>query len=397
MILPMHNPLQDYAWGSRDYIQRLTGRTDLLGSPIAEMWMGAHPKAVSTITGRSGRIDLAAWITAHTDECLGCYADLNRGRLPFLMKVLAADEPLSIQAHPSKEQAERGFARENALGIPIDAPDRNYRDDNPKPELLCALTQFTALCGFRPHDQIRANLQALGVDYLLSAFPQFALHLDEANWKRVFRQILEAGRELVCVAESRFEAAAREPDPILAPAARLCIDLARRYPGDPGCLAPLYLNLVTLRPFEALYLDAGVLHAYISGAGIELMANSDNVLRGGLTPKHIDITELCSILSYHGSDTAPISGTRLSAQERSYPVPAREFVLGMIEADASGSIYPNPHHSPMILLCLEGECGLEDGDGRITLSRGASAFVCASTAGITITGKARLAAASCPA
>ena len=183
MILPMRNPLQEYSWGSKDYIQSLLALPDRIGTPIAEMWMGAHPKAPSRVETNGVLTPLDAFIASQQQQCLGDFTKLYNGKLPFLLKVLAADEPLSIQAHPSLEQARKGFLRENNLGIPIDSAVRNYRDDNHKPELICAITPFTALCGFRTHDQICANLLALGVDSLLTAFPQFQTVPNAHTWK----------------------------------------------------------------------------------------------------------------------------------------------------------------------------------------------------------------------
>lgn len=397
MILPMQNPLQDYAWGSRSFIQSFADLPHLIGLPLAEMWMGAHPKAPSMVSETGLDISLDKYIESHTAECLGEYGKLNNGQLPFLLKILAADEPLSIQAHPSKQQAIMGFMRESAMGIPIDASNRNYRDDNHKPELICALTDFTALCGFRPYQQIMANLHALGLDALLSQYPAFETTPSETTWKSLFRQILVSGKELCGVAESRFAETAKESDPVLARAVSLSMELAEKYPGDPGVLAPLYLNLITMQPFEALYLDAGVLHAYIRGAGIELMANSDNVLRGGLTPKHIDVQELCSILSYKGMSISPVLSTGTATGRMAYSVPASEFMLTIVALSGNDMDWDNSHHAPIIVLCLDGECAITDADGSIHLGKGNSAFITADTDRISISGNATLSIASCPA
>ncbi len=397
MILRMQNPLQDYAWGSRAFIQQLISNPLLAGTPVAEMWMGAHPKAPSQVwlDGKWTGLDT---LLATDPALLGrSIAGVQAATLPFLFKVLAADEPLSIQAHPAKAQAREGFLRENALGLADADPSRNYRDANHKPELICALTEFTALCGFRPYQQIIANLQALGLDALLPAFPDFQVQAGEHSWRALFLQIMRSGKELASVAQSRLQALLQDSDPQMLATAKLCAELAEYYPSDPGILAPLYLNIIHLKPFEALYLDAGILHAYVRGAGLEIMANSDNVLRGGLTPKHIDIPQLCAILSFTGAAVQPVpTDTSVPGRVR-YLSPASEFQLCLHEVSASPLRVPNSSAAPMIILCLEGNCGISDGERVISLEPGSSLFAAANSGPITITGTARVAIASCPA
>ena len=243
----------------------------------------------------------------------------GRANLPYLLKVLAADEPLSLQAHPSAAQAAEGFARENAAGIPVDAPTRNYRDASHKPELICALTEFHALVGFREIAQTLALLRALDVAELAPHVALLAAQPDAAGLRALFttwitlpQSVLDRAVPALQTACVRLAQQGRE----FAREARMALELSERYPGDAGVLAALLLNLVVLAPGEALYLPAGNLHAYLSGAGVELMANSDNVLRGGLTSKHVDVAELLRVLDFtprHAAGAARHGRRRLGA------------------------------------------------------------------------------------
>jgi mannose-6-phosphate isomerase len=280
--------------------------------------------------------------------------------------VLAAAEPLSLQAHPSLPQAQAGFERENAAGVPLDAPHRNYRDANHKPEIICALTRFEALCGFRPIDETVRVLSAFGLD---------ATTLKTRGLRAWFEQVMTTPAltaQLVAVprAPVGFEQEAE-----------LVARLHRKYPGDVGILGALMLNHLWLEPGEALYLGAGNLHAYLSGTGVELMANSDNVLRGGLTPKHVDVAELLSVLEFVDGPAVPLK----AAADGSYPTPAPDFRLSRLAVRGECVIEPG---LPSILLCVEGSAsGLDRGasvfvaaDERVTL-RGAATFFRA-TAGV---------------
>jgi mannose-6-phosphate isomerase len=259
--------VQHYAWGDREYIPRLL-ECEPDGTPWAEWWLGTHAGAPSRLAdGRALR-----------DHC---------GELPYLLKVLAAGEALSLQTHPSREQAEAGFDREDAAGRPIDAPDRIYRDRSPKPELLCALTSFDALCGFRP---VQATLDLLG---------ELGAHSLAASLR---------GEGLAATVEALYRGRL-DPAPVIdvcsvrdLPEATLVTQLAEQYPGDPSVVVTLLLNRVALRPGEALFLGPGNLHAYLQGAGVEIMSASDNVVRGGLTAKHVDVDELLDVLTIEPLD-----------------------------------------------------------------------------------------------
>ena len=261
--------------------------------------------------------------------------------LPFLLKVLAAAEPLSIQAHPSHEQARRGWARENAEGVPVDAPRRNYRDPNHKPELVSALTPFTALKGFRPLDEIARNLEPVARPEIAPELGRLAREQTPLALRALFARLmtLDPEEQAPVLKRATGEAARRrKTDRAWEWVARLMT----HYPGDVSVLSPLYLNLVTLAPGEALFLPAGELHAYLEGTALEIMANSDNVLRGGLTPKHVDVPELLATLVFEGHGPEVLKPVDSGPGERVYRTPAREFELGLLEVARRAPVHAEP-------------------------------------------------------
>jgi mannose-6-phosphate isomerase len=300
VLTRISNTPRDYAWGSTTLIAGLEGRAPS-GRPEAEVWFGDHPGSPSEVHDGTGRT-LDDWLPAQAA------ADDVPAKLPYLLKLLAAGAPLSIQVHPSKAQAEAGFAREEAAGVPRDAGERNYRDDNHKPEVIVALSDpFVALAGLRDLDGTRRLIDGLGAD----AAPLRA-HLDGTDAQEALRSTIgwllggDARTDVHRIIGAAASASSDEFADELALAARL----AEAYPGDPGVVVALLMNLVSLRPGEAVFVPAGVLHAYVAGLGVELMAASDNVLRGGLTPKHIDVDELLSLV-----DAAPSPPPRLAPVE----------------------------------------------------------------------------------
>lgn len=352
-VLPLDGVQRDYAWGSASAIQQMLGLPED-GRPIAELWFGAHPHDPSPVVGQDATLD--ALIAADPDGLLGAATVERFGpRLPYLMKVLAASQALSIQVHPTREQAEEGYAREDAAGIPRDAPDRNYRDANHKPELLCALTPFDALCGFRPVAATLALLDELAVPEL--GFVADLLRGDDP---------LRAAFTAVLTHE--------DPEPIVAAVARRVADApdgpfraaqlaAADAPGDPGVLLTLLLNYVRLAPGEAIYLGAGNVHAYLRGTGVEIMANSDNVLRCGLTRKHIDVAELIKI-----TDFSPLAEPRWTAVGARYDVPVPDFALTSLDIDGPVGL-DDP--GPCIVLCVAGQVAVGD----VAVLAGHAAFV----------------------
>jgi mannose-6-phosphate isomerase len=381
----LHNQIMPYAWGSSHAIAELLGRP--ASGPEAELWLGAHPQAPSRVPAHQAT--LAALIAASPSRELGAQvAAAFAVKLPFLTKVLAAAAPLSLQAHPSKAQAAAGFARENALGISLNAANRNYRDDNHKPELICALTPFRALCGFRNLHATHAWMNALGI----ATVGPFASRVFAANTPEDLRQLLvdclhkptswqpESVAEIVAAAARCTEVAWRRECVTL-------VALGTAYPNDAGILVAALLNVVELDPGEAIYLPAGNLHAYLDGVGIEIMASSDNVLRGGLTPKHVDCAELASVLRFETNPVEVMRGTRSFDGETTYTTPAREFQLSRIEL--AGELQRNAH-GPEVVLVTDGACELRRGDDVIVLARGQSAFIAPSLSPYSLSGEATI-------
>jgi mannose-6-phosphate isomerase class I len=370
--------VQPYAWGQRNrdaFIPALLGLTPKPDEPYAELWIGGHPLLPATLS--IGGVDMALdrLIAIAGETVMGAPAIGKFGaQLPFLMKVLAAARPLSIQAHPNRAQAEAGFAREEAAGIPFDAPARNYRDPNHKPELIVALTPFFALDGFRPVAEIVATLKS--VPELAPLLDRAApAGVDDRSWLRdLFSRVMSAGAADVDVALQtlvrRLDAEdASSPfakDRIehwVLRASRLVIGAEKL---DRGLLALLLLNLVVLEPGQALYLDAGEPHAYLEGVGVEVMANSDNVLRGGLTPKHVDVPELLNVLTFRGRPTRVLRPDAGGV----YPTPVAEFEATDIKL-AGTETYRGPEsHGAVILLALGGEAVLETAGTPMPMKKG---------------------------
>ena len=350
MFVEITNTPRDYAWGSTTAIAELLGTTPS-GRPEAELWLGAHPGSPARVAGEPGRTLL----------------DVIDGRLPFLLKVLAAAAPLSLQAHPTPTQAQEGFARENAAGIPLDAPERNYKDAFPKPELIYALSEpFRALCGFRPVAETREVLAPVAGDPRIA--PLVARLVDDAALEAVFAWLITRGDGVEDVVEAVVEAAAT----VDGPSWQTVRTLADHYPGDPGIAVSLLLHTVELHPGEVLFLPAGNIHAYLEGLGIELMASSDNVLRGGLTPKHVDVPELLRVLDFRPAPAPHLAPEQPEPGVRVYRPPVPDFVLTVVSADAAARGVEVPLGGPAIVLCTEGEVAIEQGP---TLARGTAVFV----------------------
>ncbi|GLI26079.1 putative mannose-6-phosphate isomerase ManA [Agromyces rhizosphaerae] len=396
------NTPRDYAWGSHTAIAELLG-TEASGGPEAELWLGAHAGSPARVlAGEAGAPgDLRAFIAAAPERALG--PDIARlgARLPFLLKVLAADAPLSLQAHPDLERARLGFAREEAEGVDVDAFDRNYRDAFHKPELIVALSEtFDALCGFRPLEESLelvdelAAADAASRDAAPGALALLRARLSEDDGLReTVEWLLRDGRggdtgEASWVVErvvALAPALAADQRSRFAPAYATVVDLAAHYPGDPGIVISLLLNRVTLRRGEALYLPAGNMHAYLRGLGIELMAESDNVLRGGLTPKHIDVGELVDVLDFSPLPVPYLHPERTGPGVDTFRPDVPDFVLHRVEAaDAPGT--PIPLEGPAIALCVSGDAAVAGAHGRATLARGASVYVTPDEGPLTVTG-----------
>ena len=394
----LKNCIQEYAWGSRKAIPELLGQSVPADKPQAELWMGAHPKAPSQVLYNGISKSLPELIDENPEEILGkVTAEKFSGRLPFLFKVLAAANPLSIQAHPDREQARNGFARENEQGILLDAVNRNYRDDNHKPEIICALTPFWALNGFRQVSEILELVEKTQAPILAEILLSLRDRPNQAGLREFFFNLMTIeGKEQRKIVEAAVDFAEKQVDE--DPVWTWMVRLNQEYPGDIGVLSPTFLNLVKLEPQQAMYLPAGKLHAYLEGVGIELMANSDNVLRGGLTPKHIDVQELLAVLSFSGGELNILRPEKLESGEAVYPTKAAEFVLSVIEVSVNAPFRSARNRSVEIVICTAGEARVTDlSDGEITLlAKGTSIIVPAALAQYGIEGEATLYKAAVP-
>ena len=397
----LRNAVRPYAWGSRTAIPELLGHPVPAPHPQAELWLGAHPANPSVLVHADGaQTSLLEALHADPDRHLGTHCARRWGaRLPFLFKVLAADEPLSLQAHPSAAQAAEGFAREEARGIPRDAPERNYSDPSHKPELICALTELHALAGFRDPLRTVELLAALDIPALEPYRRMLAAEPNADGLRTLFTTWITMPEPAVkavlpctvdaCVALLRRDGVCRDFRPRHGSDFRyecqVVLELAETYPGDVGVLAAMLLNHVVLAAGEAMYLPAGNLHSYLRGTAVEISANSDNVLRGGLTAKHIDLPELLRVLDFSCGELPVQRGERVGPQEIAYRTPAEEFQLTRLKW-AHGESTPVLLCSswPQILLCTQGSAQLCSADGCVTVRRGESVWLAAADPEVTV-------------
>jgi mannose-6-phosphate isomerase len=386
VVVPLQNTIRDYAWGSLTALPELLG-VQPTGEPQAEMWMGAHESAPSVLPNGDSLYDA---VSADPAAVLGAdTAERFEGRFPFLAKLLAAAQPLSIQAHPSRDQAIDGYQRDEAAGIPRDAADRNYKDAWPKPEILIALEPFDALVGFRPLESTVALLDALGP----AGFGDLTDLLRNGKLREAFTDFMSRDRDAIrpLVAALGFaidtftgDAFAVERETV----SRLCQD----FPDDPGVLAALLLNRVRLQRFDAVYLPAGNVHAYLRGLGFEVMANSDNVLRGGLTSKHVDVPELVSVVDFEPLADPVLTATTVGDGVATYETGCEYFAVHRVD------LAPDEHPGertldgagPRIICCVEGAVDAEvDAGGKesaVKLSAGQSAFASGTEGPCTLRG-----------
>jgi mannose-6-phosphate isomerase len=378
---PLDNRIQEYAWGSKTAIAKLLGRPYPSSRPQAELWMGAHPSAPSRVWRGEAWHSLLELIAGDPDRELGPEVRARFGaRLPFLFKVLAAETPLSLQAHPSPAQASAGYDAEDRAGIALHAAERSYKDRSHKPEVVCALTAFDALCGFRPVDDTLLLLSLLGVAKLERAAAALVHPPKEAGLRALFSWLMsQRGHERAELIDATLAACARVRDGrgAFAHECGWALRIGELYPGDVGIVVALLLNSVRLSPGEALYLPAGQLHAYLGGVAVEIMANSDNVLRAGLTPKHVDVPDLLRILEFSDAPVARINPQKVGS-EYAYATPTPEFRLSRIALHADEPFRTeDPRSGPEILLCTEGEVVARtlQGLGVHTIPQGSSVFV----------------------
>lgn len=390
-MFALNNVMRDYPWGSATAIATLLG-TEASGGPEAELWFGAHPDSPSLALTPEGPVALDALISAQPTAMLGEEVIAKFGpKLPFLTKLLAADKALSLQVHPTLERAKERFADEERELIPKDAAHRNYKDANHKPEMIFALTNFEALCGFRPCGEaadlfakVAEAIKATGVPVpeLLS---QVSMTLNSRMAepmviRRVFETLIDGGAqatELVNLAASALASSVSTgtQEGELNASLRTVVELSEQYPGDPGVLISLLLNRVSLVPGQAVYLPAGNIHAYLSGLGLEVMASSDNVLRGGLTGKHVDVPELLATVDF-ASTSVPFVPTRTTELgQHVWEPPFAEFALQRIEITAGSQPVPLVQNGPLLVLAVSGAVLLDSPNGDKVLLRGDSVFV----------------------
>jgi mannose-6-phosphate isomerase len=399
-----------YAWGSTSLIPKFLG-VPADGTPQAEMWVGAHPGGPARLPDGS-RLDVH--IETHPDEALGAHAlDTFGPRLPYLVKALAAAEPLSLQVHPTSQRARIGHDLEDEAGIPVGSPDRSYQDRHHKPEMIVALTRFEGMAGFRDVEKTVRILRLLehpwadGIAKDLETAPPFqALHAVVTD---ILGQHGEALRALIdeiaaaaTTAEARGHQAGRTSGRLYLDRASVerestrvfaqTASLAKKYPEDPGVLVTLLLNHVVLSPGEAMFLDAGVVHAYTSGFGVEIMAASDNVVRAGLTPKHVDVPELLQIANFTPMPAPLWEPTPLSPHSLSYRPPVAEFDLVIARAPEDRL----PVEGPRTLLCLDGEVDVRVAGDRCRLTGGQALFVEHVDGALALEGDGTVAVASVP-
>ncbi|AUZ66235.1 TPA: mannose-6-phosphate isomerase [Citrobacter amalonaticus] len=380
------NSVQNYAWGSKTALTELYGLANPQQLPMAELWMGAHPKSSSKIEDASGQVvSLRDVIDGNQSALLGDAVAKRFGELPFLFKVLCAAQPLSIQVHPNKRNSEIGFAKENGAGIPMDAAERNYKDPNHKPELVFALTPFLAMNAFREFSEIVSLLQPVA-----GAHTAIAHFLEQPNAERLsqlFAALLsmqgEEKSRALAILKAALETQQGEPWQTI----RL---IAEFYPDDSGLFSPLLLNVVKLNPGEAMFLFAETPHAYLQGVALEVMANSDNVLRAGLTPKYIDIPELVANVKFEAKPANQLLTTPVKhGAELDFPIPVDDFAFSLHDLSAQETAIDQ--QSAAILFCVEGEALLRKGEQRLVLKPGESAFISAEESPVSVSGVGRVA------
>ena len=388
-VLRLHGAIQHYAWGGRDFIPGLLGIANNERRPFAELWMGAHPKGPATANVAGIEIPLNRLIAEAPEKILGPTASAHfGGRLPYLFKVLDVAETLSIQAHPTKKQAEEGFARENAAGIDLQDAGRNYKDDNDKPEVAIALTEFWMLHGFRPLEQIAEMFRTIPeLHAIMPDIPKKLVRTDttvqarRALLKGLYRTVMTTPQDRVDLLLNTLIARISKTNPSdkndpgywAARASETFCTVDGHC--DRGIFSMYLLNLVHLRPGQGTFQSAGTLHAYLEGVTVELMANSDNVLRGGLTPKHVDVPGLMRILSFDSGLPVVMNGVHAGPSERVYKTPSDKFELSSINLKVGAQYLGSAVHGPDTIIVLNGTATLVANGQSTAFTRGTIIFV----------------------
>lgn len=379
----IHGHVMRYPWGTHDAIPSLVGLPNEDG-PVAEWWLGAHPLGPA----RAGEVPLDAAIADDPallgEACLTAFGP----ELPFLMKLLSARHALSVQAHPSREQAEEGFAREESDGVPMTSALRTYKDDWPKPEIMIALDEFHTLAGFRAPAESYKLFEGLGVlDAVQGVMGPLIARPGVAGLQEVFLDVLSLDGDRRAVVDEVLAAAVthRDDEGPVGDFARTALELDHAFPADPGILAALLMNRVVLAPGEALFVPAGMLHSHLRGTGIEVMANSDNVIRGGLTDKHVAVDELVRIVDFAPHVPEVLRPREVTSGVRLYATDCPEFDVWLLEPDGTQVDLPG-HGMPRIALVTAGTATFSDADGSLDLARGHAVFVPATNAPVTVGG-----------
>ncbi|MCF6334823.1 MAG: mannose-6-phosphate isomerase, class I [Spirochaetales bacterium] len=390
--LKMINTVQKYSWGSVDFIPDLLG-VEQNGENWAELWMGDHLRAPSLVNIKSRNIPLRQLFEEFPEEMLGSNYRQFNGKLPFLFKVLSSESPLSLQAHPDKKTAENGFLEENRKGIPLDAFNRNYKDNNHKPEIICALTPFTAMCGFLSPRKIESNFNKLESSAFSRSLESSFKQTNTVQIESFFRSLMVLEKDKL---KELIASALKWANISNSIESELVLKFAGLYDTDPGILAPLFLNIYNLKPGEALYQGPGELHAYVEGSGIELMSNSDNVLRGGLTPKYIDTDELLKVLNLKTADRKVLLPRESSPGIFEYTTPSEEFCLKLIKNGISTPVRIDNRSSLEILICTAGEVNIIADSDTIHIVKGESVLIPASVSSYFLEGSCELYSAGIP-
>lgn len=363
-LFRLDGKIQHYAWGGSAYIPALLGIAPS-EKPSAEYWMGAHPSAPSTITTSNGPVPMNELIKQDPAGIVGPQVWQQFQELPYLFKILDVKDMLSIQVHPTKEEAEKGFARENAAGIPLNAPNRNYKDANHKPEIMVALSEFWLLHGFLPEDKLRQVLQNT------PEFTSLVGIYEKEGYYGLYKSVMEMPQALANIILRPLTdrlipdykaGKLSKSDPAFWAARAVLNDPNGADNLDRGIFSIYFFNIMHVQPGQAVFQDAGIPHAYLEGQNVELMANSDNVLRGGLTPKHIDVPELLKHTRFEAVHPNVLSGDSISGGlEKIYPTPAPDFVVSKINI-SEGQVYSYTAKAAEIMIVMSGAATIKGSD-----------------------------------
>jgi mannose-6-phosphate isomerase len=385
-VLPITGKVQHYAWGGYYYLPKLLNIPVKKGENYAEFWLGTHDRGSAELKNRSGQaISLKSYIQAFPVQTLGEKAAAQFGRLPFLLKILDVKDMLSIQVHPTKQNAQTAFAAENAGGIELDSPQRNFKDDNHKPELMLALSEFWLLHGFKNPKTLQGILREIPELHFL--VPIFG----GDNYKKLYQHVMEmpqnqVDRHLKTLVERiipHYQNGKLNKDKEDFWVARAAMTYSNGNHIDRGIFSIYFFSLLHLQPGQAVFQDAGLPHAYLEGQNVEIMSNSDNVLRGGLTPKHIDVPELMKHVKFEATVPKIITGQSVEPERETFPTTATDFELSRIQI-AKGESVKRVSRSAEIFLVFNGAAEVTENGGNGFKRNKGEAWVSFDNAGFTI-------------